>query len=138
MHEAVTASLAAIEGRARRGVRQVQGVAWRACSIARAGINHFLTIQNGRRSPFHARTRSMFFKAMADAGVGPEATVMVGDTTFDIEMAAQWLASARSGSDWGLPPARAASCEPARIGWPKPATRSWRPSMPGFAAQEKS
>ena len=42
----------------------------------------------------------MILRAMADAGVGPEATVMVGDTTFDIEMAR----SARVGAigvGWG-------------------------------------
>ena len=27
-------------------------------------------------------------QAMADAGVGPEATVMIGDTSFDMDMAA--------------------------------------------------
>ncbi|MEX3316628.1 HAD-IA family hydrolase [Sulfitobacter sp. PS-8MA] len=31
---------------------------------------------------------SMIHQAMADAGVGPEATVMIGDTSFDMDMAA--------------------------------------------------
>ncbi|MEP5727753.1 MAG: HAD-IA family hydrolase [Sulfitobacter sp.] len=43
---------------------------------------------------------SMLMQAMADVGVGPNQTVMIGDTSFDMEMAA--LAGARGvGVSWG-------------------------------------
>ncbi|XDA98844.1 HAD-IA family hydrolase [Sulfitobacter sp. LCG007] len=46
---------------------------------------------------------SMILQAMAEAGVGPEATVMVGDTTYDMDMAA--AAGVRGiGVGWGYHP----------------------------------
>jgi phosphoglycolate phosphatase len=98
MREAVTALSARDEvvlgvatGKSRRGVaRLLDREGWH---------NHFLTIQTADDHPSKPHP-SMILKAMADAGVGPEATVMVGDTTFDIEMAR----SARVGAvgvGWG-------------------------------------
>jgi phosphoglycolate phosphatase len=85
MHDAVTALsgrdevvLGVATGKSKRGVaRLLDREGWH---------NHFLTIQTADDHPSKPHP-SMIFKAMADAGVGPEATVMVGDTTFDIEMA---------------------------------------------------
>jgi len=78
-------------GKSKRGVARL---------LDREGWNnHFLTIQTADDHPSKPHP-SMIFKAMADAGVGPQATVMVGDTTFDIEMAR----SARVGAvgvGWG-------------------------------------
>lgn len=46
---------------------------------------------------------SMLFQAMADAGVGPEQTVMIGDTSFDMDMAK--AAGVRGiGVSWGYHP----------------------------------
>jgi phosphoglycolate phosphatase len=46
---------------------------------------------------------SMIHQAMADAGVGPQDTVMIGDTSFDMEMAA--AAGVRGiGVSWGYHP----------------------------------
>jgi phosphoglycolate phosphatase len=78
-------------GKSRRGVaRLLEREGWHG---------HFLTIQTADDHPSKPHP-SMIFEAMLDAGVGPEATVMVGDTTFDIEMAR----SARVGAvgvGWG-------------------------------------
>ena len=98
MREAVTALsgrdevvLGVATGKSRRGVARL---------LDREGWHgHFLTIQTADDHPSKPHP-SMIFRAMADAGVGPEATVMVGDTTFDIEMAR----SARVGAvgvGWG-------------------------------------
>ena len=46
----------------------------------------FLTIQTADDHPSKPHP-SMIQKAMADAGAGPRDTVMIGDTTFDMEMA---------------------------------------------------
>jgi phosphoglycolate phosphatase len=46
----------------------------------------------------------MIRAAMAEAGVGPERTVMVGDTTFDVEMALAAGVGAL-GVAWGYHPA---------------------------------
>jgi phosphoglycolate phosphatase len=78
-------------GKSKRGVARL---------LDREGWHtHFLTIQTADDHPSKPHP-SMIFTAMADTGVGPEATVMVGDTTFDIEMAR----SARVGAvgvGWG-------------------------------------
>jgi phosphoglycolate phosphatase len=78
-------------GKSRRGVARL---------LDREGWHgHFLTIQTADDHPSKPHP-SMILKAMVDAGVDPEATVMVGDTTFDIEMAR----SARVGAvgvGWG-------------------------------------
>lgn len=60
---------------------------------------HFVTIQTADDHPSKPHP-SMILKAMAEAGVGPDATVMVGDTTFDMLMARQ--AGVRAlGVSWG-------------------------------------
>ena len=45
----------------------------------------------------------MLRQAMAEAGVAPEATVMIGDTTYDIEMA-RLAGAAAYGVAWGYHP----------------------------------
>ncbi|MBA4171264.1 MAG: HAD family hydrolase [Hyphomicrobium sp.] len=47
---------------------------------------HFVTVQTADDHPSKPHP-SMILAAMADAGVGPSRTVMIGDTTYDIEMA---------------------------------------------------
>lgn len=66
-------------GKSRRGVARV---------LAQEGWDgKFLTIQTADDHPSKPHP-SMILKAMLEAGVGPEATVMVGDTSFDMMMAA--------------------------------------------------
>ena len=47
---------------------------------------HFVTLQTADRHPSKPHP-SMLLTAMAEAGAGPETTVMIGDTSFDIDMA---------------------------------------------------
>jgi phosphoglycolate phosphatase len=47
---------------------------------------HFHTIQTADDHPSKPHP-SMILRAMAESGVGPEATVMIGDTSFDMAMA---------------------------------------------------
>jgi len=49
-------------------------------------IDRFVTLQTADRHPSKPHP-SMIVQAMADAGASPETTVMIGDTSFDIEMA---------------------------------------------------
>lgn len=49
-------------------------------------IDRFVTLQTADRHPSKPHP-SMIETAMADAGSAPETTVMIGDTSFDIEMA---------------------------------------------------
>jgi phosphoglycolate phosphatase len=65
-------------GKARRGIDRL---------FEREGWAHrFLTVQTADRHPSKPHP-AMIRAAMAETGVGPERTVMVGDTTFDVEMA---------------------------------------------------
>ena len=48
--------------------------------------SHFATIQTADDNPSKPHP-SMILKAMAETGVEPEHTVMIGDTSFDMEMA---------------------------------------------------
>jgi phosphoglycolate phosphatase len=65
-------------GKSRRGVARI---------LAREGWEgHFATIQTADDHPSKPHP-SMIFRAMAETGAEPEATVMVGDSTYDIEMA---------------------------------------------------
>jgi phosphoglycolate phosphatase len=65
-------------GKARRGIDRL---------FEREGWAHrFVTIQTADNHPSKPHP-SMIRAAMAETGVGPERTVMVGDTTFDVEMA---------------------------------------------------
>jgi phosphoglycolate phosphatase len=45
----------------------------------------FITLQTADRHPSKPHP-SMVYQAMADAGTSPENTIMIGDTTYDIEM----------------------------------------------------
>lgn len=65
-------------GKSRRGVARI---------LEREGwAGHFLTIQTADDHPSKPDP-SMILKAMAETGTEPAATVMIGDTTYDIEMA---------------------------------------------------
>jgi phosphoglycolate phosphatase len=65
-------------GKSRRGVaRLLEREGWQA---------HFTTIQTADDHPSKPHP-SMILRAMAEAGVEPESTVMVGDSTYDMEMA---------------------------------------------------
>jgi phosphoglycolate phosphatase len=65
-------------GKSRRGVaRMLDRFGWRP---------HFATIQTADDNPSKPHP-AMIERAMAEAGIGPEATVMVGDTAFDMAMA---------------------------------------------------
>jgi phosphoglycolate phosphatase len=65
-------------GKSRRGVARL---------LAREGWSgHFLTIQTADDHPSKPHP-AMILKAMADVGALPATTTMVGDTTYDIEMA---------------------------------------------------
>ena len=78
-------------GKSRRGVARL---------LAREGWQgHFVTIQTADDNPSKPHP-SMVLRAMAEAGVEPEATVMIGDTTYDIEMALNAGAGAL-GVGWG-------------------------------------
>ena len=60
---------------------------------------HFLTLQTADRHPSKPHP-SMLLTAMADAGASPDSTVMIGDTSFDIDMAV--TAGVRAlGVGWG-------------------------------------
>jgi phosphoglycolate phosphatase len=69
--------LALATGKSRRGVDVVLG---------RHGLlRHFASVQTADNHPSKPHP-SMVMQAMRDTGVAPEATVMIGDTTFDIAM----------------------------------------------------
>lgn len=60
---------------------------------------HFVTIQTADTHPSKPHP-SMILTAMAEAGTDPSRTVMIGDTTYDIEMARAAQVGA-IGVDWG-------------------------------------
>lgn len=65
-------------GKSRRGVdRLFEREDW---------AQHFITVQTADEHPSKPHP-AMIHAAMAEIDVGPECTVMVGDTTFDVEMA---------------------------------------------------
>ncbi|HEX7782351.1 MAG TPA: HAD-IA family hydrolase [Sphingobium sp.] len=65
-------------------------------------IDRFVTLQTADRHPSKPHP-SMIAQAMADVGALPETTVMIGDTSFDIEMAVN--AGVRGiGVAWGYHP----------------------------------
>jgi phosphoglycolate phosphatase len=65
-------------GKSRRGVARI---------LDREGWQgHFLTIQTADDHPSKPHP-SMILRAMAEVGAEPRSTVMVGDTTYDMEMA---------------------------------------------------
>ena len=49
-------------------------------------LERFATLQTGDRAPGKPNP-DMLFKAMEESGASPEGTVMIGDTTYDMEMA---------------------------------------------------
>jgi phosphoglycolate phosphatase len=70
--------LAIATGKSRRGVeRMCEREGWQS---------YFVTIQTSDDHPSKPHP-SMLLKAMVEAGVEPGDTVMVGDTTYDVEMA---------------------------------------------------
>src|SRR5262249_53590469 len=81
-------------GKSRRGVARL---------LAREGWqSRFLTIQTADDHPSKPHP-SMILRAIAEAGVGLPATLMVGDTTYDIEMARNAQVGA-VGVAWGYHP----------------------------------
>jgi phosphoglycolate phosphatase len=81
-------------GKSRRGVDRL---------FAREGwAKHFLTVQTADEHPSKPHP-AMILAAMAEARLGPERTVMVGDTTFDMEMALA-AGSGALGVAWGYHP----------------------------------
>ena len=84
-------------GKSQRGVRAVLG---------RHGLSdRFVTIQTADDAPSKPHP-GMVLAAMREAGVAPRDTVVVGDTSFDVEMAR--AAGARSiGVAWGYHPVQA-------------------------------
>ncbi len=71
--------------------------------LSHHGIHaHFVTLQTADRHPSKPHP-SMLLTAMADAGAAPETTVMIGDTSYDIDMALS--AGTRAlGVGWGYHP----------------------------------
>ncbi len=84
-------------GKSRRGVARI---------LEREGWSgHFLTIQTADDHPSKPDP-AMILQAMAEVGVDPQNTTMIGDTSFDIEMAAN-AGVCGLGVGWGYhPPAR--------------------------------
>src|SRR5262245_6099527 len=81
-------------GKSRRGVARI---------LAREGWEgHFLTIQTADDHPSKPHP-SMILRAMREAAATVESTLMVGDTTFDIEMACKAGVGAL-GVAWGYHP----------------------------------
>lgn len=71
--------------------------------LAHHGISaHFVTLQTADRHPSKPHP-SMLLTAMADAGANADSTVMIGDTSYDIDMAL--TAGVRAvGVGWGYHP----------------------------------
>jgi phosphoglycolate phosphatase len=83
-------------GKSRRGVDRV---------LAREGwTSRFLTVQTADEHPSKPHP-AMILRAMAEAGIGRERTVMVGDTTFDMVMA-RTAGVGALGVAWGYHPAQ--------------------------------
>lgn len=81
-------------GKSRRGVdRLVEHHGW---------SGWFATTQSADDAPSKPDP-TMLLQAMAEAGCGPESTVMIGDTTFDIGMAVA-AGAAAVGVTWGYHP----------------------------------
>ena len=90
-------SLGIATGKSRRGLDAV---------LEREGIaHHFSTIQTADTHPSKPHP-SMLFAAMGEAVAEPVDTVMIGDTTFDIEMALG-AGTSSIGVAWGYHPADA-------------------------------
>ncbi|MEP9356566.1 HAD-IA family hydrolase [Xanthobacter sp. KR7-65] len=83
--------LGIVTGKSRRGVDRVLA--------AHAMEGWFATIQTADDAPSKPHP-AMVFQAMGEIGARPDATVVVGDTTYDVSMALQAGASAL-GVSWG-------------------------------------
>ena len=69
-------------------------------TLERHGLKeYFVTLQTADIGPGKPDP-AMLQRAMAETGIGPEATLVVGDTTFDMEMAVR-AGAAAVGVDWG-------------------------------------
>jgi phosphoglycolate phosphatase len=78
-------------GKSRRGVaRLVEREGWHG---------HFVTIQTADDHPSKPHP-SMLLTAMAETGIAPERTIMIGDTTYDMQMARNAEVTA-IGVTWG-------------------------------------
>jgi len=71
-------ALAVATGKSDRGLH--------SCLAAHGLSEHFVSLQTADRHPSKPHP-AMLEEAMADALAGPENTVMIGDTSFDMEMA---------------------------------------------------
>jgi len=92
-------------GKSQRGVRLVLG---------HHGLyDHFATIQTADDAPSKPHP-GMIEQAMAAVGIGPADTVMIGDTTFDMQMA-EAAGVAAIGVAWGYHPPEALNATRARI-----------------------
>ncbi len=92
-------------GKSQRGVRLVLG---------HHGLyDHFATIQTADDAPSKPHP-GMIEQAMAAVGVGPAETVMIGDTTFDMQMA-EAAGVAAIGVTWGYHPPEALHATRAHI-----------------------
>ncbi len=84
-------------GKSRRGVDAL---------LAREGLaDMFVTVQTADTNPSKPHP-SMVLTAMEETGIGPDDTVMIGDTSYDIEMAAA-AGVCPIGVSWGYHPADA-------------------------------
>jgi phosphoglycolate phosphatase len=101
LYPGVAAGLAELEARGwLLGVATGKSDRGLGLCLAHHGIHpHFVTLQTADRHPSKPHP-SMLQAAMAEAGADPQATVMIGDTRFDMAMAV--AAGARPiGVDWG-------------------------------------
>ena len=81
-------------GKSRRGVERLL--------LANGWHGHFTTIQTADDHPSKPHP-SMIHQALAETGLAPDASVMIGDTTYDIEMARAANIGA-IGVTWGYHP----------------------------------
>lgn len=83
--------LAVATGKSDRGLQ--------SCLEAHGIADHFISLQTADRHPSKPDP-AMLYAAMAEASAEPEHTVMIGDTSFDMDMAR--FAQVRAiGVDWG-------------------------------------
>ena len=69
------------------------------CLAGHGIAHHFVTLQTADRHPSKPHP-AMLHAAIAEAGATPETTIMIGDTSYDMQMARAAGASA-IGVDWG-------------------------------------
>ena len=114
-------------GKSRRGVARV---------LDREGWHgHFLTIQTADDHPSKPHP-SMILRAMNETGAEPVSTLMVGDTSFDMEMARNANVGA-VGVGWGYHET-SASCGQGRMPSLRRATHSLLPSRRSWRHRSKA